>query len=39
MDLLLIISLSVSTWGLFLILTEIGEQTKRSEFDQNQFDK
>ena len=39
MDLLLIITLSGLTWGLFCILSEIGERTKRSFFDQKRFDK
>ena len=39
MDLLLIISLSVSSWALFLVLSEIGERTKRTDYVQKQFDK
>ena len=39
MDLLLIIAVSLASWLLFIILSEIGEQTKRSKSVRNELDK
>lgn len=39
MDLFIIMGLSTTTWALFLVLAEIGERSKRSNYVQKTLDK